>query len=74
MKTLAEFVPRMEIYSIDEAFLDMSDMPYTDLLALGMRIKKTVMKNTGIPVCVGIAPTKVLAKMANRYVKKKNKA
>ena len=74
MKTLAEFVPRMEIYSIDEAFLDMSDMPYTDLLALGMRIKKTVMKNTGIPVCVGIAPTKALAKMANRYVKKKNKA
>ena len=74
MKTLAGFVPRMELYSIDEAFLDMADMPFVDLLQLGMTIKKTVQKNTGIPVCVGIAPTKALAKMANRYAKKKNKA
>lgn len=74
MKTLATFVPRMELYSIDEAFLDMGSMPFTDLLQLGMTIKTTVNKNTGIPVCVGIAPTKALAKMANRYAKKKNKA
>ena len=74
MKTLAGFVPRMELYSIDEAFLDMADLPFVDLLQLGMTIKKTVQKNTGIPVCVGIAPTKALAKMANRYAKKKNKA
>jgi DNA polymerase V len=73
MKTIAGFVPRMEIYSIDEVFLDMSDMAYTDLLLLGMKIKKTISKNLGIPVCVGIAPTKALAKMANRYAKKKNK-
>lgn len=73
MKTLAAFVPRMEIYSIDEAFLDMGSMPYTDLLHLGMVIRKTVHKNTGLPVCVGIAPTKALAKMANRYAKKYNK-
>lgn len=73
MKTLAGFVQQMEIYSIDETFLDMSDMPFTDLLQLGMTIKNTVYKNTGIPVCVGIAPTKALAKMANRYAKKKNK-
>ena len=74
MKTLSTFVPRMEIYSIDEAFLDMSNMPYIDLLQLGSKIKTTIFKNTGIPVCVGIAPTKALAKMANRYAKKKNKA
>ena len=74
MKTLSSFVPRIEIYSIDEAFLDMGNMPFTDLLQLGMKIKKTIFKNTGIPVCVGIAPTKALAKMANRYAKKKNKA
>ena len=74
MKTLSSFVPRIEIYSIDEAFLDMADMPYSDLLLLGMKIKKTIFKNIGIPVCVGIAPTKALAKMANRYAKKKNKA
>ena len=74
MKTLATFVPRMEIYSIDETFLNMADMYFMDLLALGMKIKNTVVKNTGIPVCVGIAPTKALAKMANRYAKKKNKA
>jgi DNA polymerase V len=60
----------MEIYSIDEAFLDMHDMPYEDLVKLGMRIGNTVMNDIGIPVCVGIAPTKTLAKMANRYAKK----
>ena len=48
MKTIAEFVPRMEIYSIDETFLDMAHMPYTDLLQLGMTIKNTVFKNTFI--------------------------
>lgn len=73
MKTMAAFVPRMEIYSIDEAFLDLHDLPYTDFLALGVKIRKTVLQHTGIPVCVGIAPTKTLAKMANRYAKKKYK-
>ena len=73
MLTMGSFVPGMEIYSIDEAFLDMHDMPYEDLLHLAMRIRQTVMKNIGIPVSVGIAPTKTLAKMANRYAKKKQK-
>ena len=73
MKTLITFVPKMEVYSIDEAFLDMSDLVYTDLAKLGMDIKQTIKKNVGLPVCVGIAPTKTLAKMANRYAKKKYK-
>ena len=73
MKTLAGFVPNMEIYSIDEAFLDMHDLNHTDLLKLGMDIRRTIGKNLGIPVTVGIGPTKVLAKMANRYAKKKHR-
>ncbi|HMH33720.1 MAG TPA: Y-family DNA polymerase [Puia sp.] len=71
MKTLAEFVPRLEVYSIDEAFLDMHDLRYMDLLDLAIRIRSAVKKNTGIPVTVGIAPTKTLAKMANKFAKKK---
>ena len=74
MTILASFVPQLELYSIDEAFLDMSQMAYTDLLALGLQIRTTVMQHTGIPVTVGIAPTRALAKMANRYAKKKYKA
>ncbi len=74
MKILASFVPRLELYSIDEAFLDMSELTYTDLLDLGMRIRRKVMESTGIPVTVGIAPTKTLAKLANRYAKKNHKA
>ena len=73
MKTMQGMVPRLEIYSIDEAFLDMHDMPHTDLLKLGIKIRNTVKQDTGIPVTVGIAPTKTLAKMANRYAKKKRK-
>lgn len=73
MKTLAGFVPNIEIYSIDEAFLDMHDLLDTDLLKLGVDIRKTIGKNLGIPVTVGIGPTKVLAKMANRYAKKQHR-
>jgi DNA polymerase V len=71
MKTLSTFCSRMEIFSIDEAYLDLHDMPYHDLLQLGMRMRTTVMRDTGIPVSIGMAPTKTLAKMANRYAKKK---
>ncbi len=73
MKTLSSFIPKMEIYSIDEAFLDMSELGYANLLELGVKIRKTVIQNIGIPVTIGIAPTKALSKMANRYAKKKYK-
>lgn len=73
MKTLASFAPELELYSIDEAFLDLQDLLHEDLLKLGMRIRKTIAKNIGIPVTVGIAPTKTLAKMANRYAKKRHR-
>jgi len=70
MRTLHELAPAMEVYSIDEAFLDLAAMPYTDLYELGLRIRLDVKQFTGIPVSVGIAPTKTLAKLANRYAKK----
>ena len=70
MKTLGSFVPRMEIYSIDEAFLDLHQLPYTDLLKLGVEIRSAVMRDIGIPVTVGIAASKTLAKMANQFAKK----
>ena len=70
MKTLASFVSDIEIYSIDEAFLDMSNMQLTDLQQLGETIRETIKRNVGIPVTVGIGATKTLAKMANRYAKK----
>lgn len=73
MNIFRRFVPRQENYSIDEAFLDMSELYQQDLLKLGMDIRKTVGRNIGIPVCVGIAPTKTLAKMANRFAKKHRK-
>ncbi len=73
MSTLATFCNRMEIYSIDEAYLDLHNMPHDNLFNVGINIRKTIKQHTGIPVSIGIAPTKTLAKMANRYAKKRFK-
>ena len=70
MYCLSEFVKDIEVYSIDESFLDFSGMKYYDLPAYAHNIVYTVKKNIGIPVCIGIAPTKTLAKMANKFAKK----
>lgn len=70
MTTLADLAPDLEIYSIDEAFLDMSGFQRYDLDHYARFIRKTVTQHTGIPVCIGIAPTKTLAKVANRLAKK----
>lgn len=67
---LATFTPKIECYSIDEAFLDLADMKFTTLFKYGFSIQETIRQNIGIPVTVGIAPSKTLAKMANRYAKK----
>lgn len=69
MSTLSQFTPEIEIYSIDEAFLNLDGL-LVDLTEYAHRICKTVLKNTGIPVSVGIGPTKVLAKLANHFAKK----
>jgi DNA polymerase V len=70
MDSLGLFAPKIELYSIDEAFLDLGEMRKTDLRQLGVDIRKTIKKNLGIPVSVGIGATKTLAKMANRHAKK----
>jgi DNA polymerase V len=70
MSILEEFTPNLEIYSIDEAFLDLTGVCDSDPIAYGQRIKKTVFRATGIPVCVGMGPTKTLAKLANFAAKK----
>jgi DNA polymerase V len=66
--TLRQMVPDIEIYSIDEAFLDMRGVE-GDLDAFAKRVSKTCRQNTGIPVSVGIAPTKTLAKIASKLCK-----
>jgi DNA polymerase V len=73
-QTLHEFAPALENYSIDESFLDLSNMPYVDLFEYCQMIRQKVKQYTGIPVCIGIAPTKTLAKIANRYAKKHRQA
>ena len=70
MKTLKQFSPRIEIYSIDEAFLNLSSIKNEDLLDYGNKIRKTILKWTGIPTSIGIATTKTLSKAANHIAKK----
>jgi DNA polymerase V len=74
MQTLAQFTPAMEVYSIDEAFLDLTGFKSTNLADYAREICYTVTRDTGIPVSIGIAPTKTLAKIANRIAKKSPKA
>ncbi len=67
---LKTFSPKVEVYSIDESFLDLSTVPRDEIEAHGHKIKDTILQYTGLPVGVGIARTKVLAKVANRMAKK----
>lgn len=69
MKTLARFTPDLEIYSIDEAFLDLTGI--SNIEEHCKEIRRVIRKEIGIPVCVGIGTTKVLAKVANRIAKKR---
>ncbi|WP_229130266.1 Y-family DNA polymerase [Ancylomarina sp. 16SWW S1-10-2] len=70
MSILSSYAADVEIYSIDESFLDLQGYDYLDLEAYAIEIKNKIFKWTGIAVCVGIAPTKALAKLANRVAKK----
>ncbi|MED5387741.1 MAG: translesion error-prone DNA polymerase V subunit UmuC [Pseudomonadota bacterium] len=69
MSTLATLAPAVEVYSIDEAFLDVSLIAPGELQPLGMTIRERVGKWVGLPVCVGMAPSKTLAKLANHAAK-----
>ena len=70
MRILSTFTPNMEIYSIDEAFLGLRG--FTDVERHACTIRNTVLQWTGLPVSIGIAPTKTLAKVANRLAKRGN--
>ncbi len=70
MAVLADFSPRQEVYSIDECFLDLEGIP-GDPTRTGQDIRQRVKQWVGVPVCVGIAPTKTLAKLANHVAKKR---
>ncbi len=70
METLEQFCPDLEIYSIDEAFLSLSGFPWYSPTEYGHSIRSTVKRWTGLPVSVGIAETKTLAKIANRIAKR----
>lgn len=73
METLSSFTPDIEIYSIDEAFLNLAGLSCS-LTDYGRKIQRTVRQWTGLPVTVGIARTKTLAKIANRIAKKSAEA
>ena len=70
MSLLGRFSPDQEIYSIDECFLGLEGFHHYDILSYGQEIRQTVKQWIGIPVCVGVAPTKTLAKLANHCAKK----
>jgi len=70
MAVLRESVPDVIQYSIDEAFLDLRGMEQMDLKKWGEELCRKVLRCTGMPVSLGIAPTKTLAKMASKYAKK----
>lgn len=71
MMLLSEFAPDVSQYSIDEAFVDLSGFGSGDMLReYGMKIVRAIGKGTGIPVTMGIAPTRTLAKVASKYGKR----
>lgn len=70
MAILGQFTPNLEIYSIDEAFLNFDGLTISDYHEYGIQMKTRVQKWVGIPVCIGFAETKALSKVANKIAKK----
>ena len=69
MSILAKHTPRLEQYSVDEAFMHCNHMPTEELKTYYEQVVKQVRKWVGIPISIGIAPTKTLAKIASKYAK-----
>lgn len=69
MRTLQEFAPTTEVYSIDEAFMDLSGIETDKLKEIGENLALKVKRSTGIPLSIGISPTKTLAKIASKLAK-----
>ena len=70
MEALESFTPEVEVYSIDEAFMQLEARAGESARTRGLEVREKVRHWTGIPVSIGIAPTKTLAKIANRHAKK----
>jgi DNA polymerase V len=70
MAILGQFTPNVEIYSIDEAFLNFDGLTVLDYHDYGLQMKNRIQKWVGIPVCIGFAETKALSKVANKIAKK----
>lgn len=70
MNILKDYAKDIEIYSIDEAFLKLKDVGNFDLIEYAQKMRRQVGKWTGIPISIGIAPTKALSKVANKIAKK----
>jgi len=71
MKTLQHWTPHVEVYSIDESFMDLTNHKSTSVDSLMFEIVSTVKKWTGIPVSLGVGSTMTLAKVANELAKKR---
>tara|TARA_Y100000590_G_scaffold275958_1_gene309841 strand:+ start:398 stop:1675 length:1278 start_codon:yes stop_codon:yes gene_type:complete len=71
MRTLKRFNSDIEVYSIDEAFVDLSNFPDEEVESIGHEIRSVILKWTGIPTSIGIGKTKTLSKVANHIAKKK---
>lgn len=71
-KIMTSVTPHTEVYSVDESFLDLSELEITDYQAWGETVRDRLLKEVGIPVSIGIAPTKTLAKLAAERAKKDN--
>jgi DNA polymerase V len=67
---LTTVTPRIEVYSVDESFLDLSSLPIENYAAWGKAVRSSIFKNIGVPVSIGIAPSKTLAKLASDIAKK----
>ena len=70
MKILSQFSPNIEVYSIDEAFLELKGFENYNFTDYGTKIRSRILQWTGIPTCVGVAPTKALSKVANKIARK----
>jgi DNA polymerase V len=67
---LASITPRLEVYSVDESFLDLSELSIKDYRAWGYLVRRSLLQQVGLPVSIGIAPSKTLAKLASERAKK----
>jgi DNA polymerase V len=68
-RVLTGITPRTEVYSVDESFLDLSELEITDYTAWGREVRKRLLHEVGIPVSIGLAPAKTLCKLASEHAK-----